>query len=147
MLAVLFAFLLNNYLTVSWQWPGAGPLFGDQPATMQSWLQRGVYIACVAAAALFTIGFVQRTLRSDAQLITRFNTFLVRGAFWAVLFVGVADMAISFLRVEGLLASGVGASTSGADGSETLWSSEVLHCPGSQCFVSVVLKRRLPLTL
>jgi len=46
---------------------------------------------------------VMRVFGSDADIITRINTFLIRGVFWAVLLVGLADMAISFLRVEGLL--------------------------------------------
>ncbi len=36
------------------------------------------------------------TLRQDAQRITDFNIYLVRAGFFAVLFVGLADMAISF---------------------------------------------------
>ena len=47
-------------------------------------------------------------LRTDATRISNFNTYLVRAAFWAIMLVGLADMAISFLRVEGLLEGVVG---------------------------------------
>jgi TRAP-type mannitol/chloroaromatic compound transport system permease small subunit len=39
----------------------------------------------------------------DAQWMARLAAFLVRVAFWSTFLIGLADMAISFLRVEGLL--------------------------------------------
>jgi TRAP-type mannitol/chloroaromatic compound transport system permease small subunit len=41
-------------------------------------------------------------------MISDANTFLIRAFFWAVLLIGFADMVVSFLRVEGLLAGVVG---------------------------------------
>ncbi|MEM7654153.1 MAG: TRAP transporter small permease subunit, partial [Pseudomonadota bacterium] len=56
--------------------------------------------------------FVQRrgdrTLRNDADSLSGLSAYIIRAAFWAVLFVGFADMAISFLRVEELLPLVVG---------------------------------------
>lgn len=107
-LGVLAAYLANNYLTVSQGWPGVAPLLGSGEATSKSFVQALVYLAGAVAALAYVLSSRKQSLRADSQLITRFNTYLVRGAFWAVLFVGVADMAISFLRVEGHLAAIVG---------------------------------------
>jgi TRAP-type mannitol/chloroaromatic compound transport system permease small subunit len=41
-------------------------------------------------------------------MLTRMTAYIVRAAFWSVMLVGLADMAISFLRVEGFLADLVG---------------------------------------
>ena len=47
-------------------------------------------------AVVTTIATRARTLRQDSALVTGFGAYLVRGAFWAVLLVGIADMVISF---------------------------------------------------
>jgi len=107
MLASLVTYLLNNYLVIEKDFPGIMPLFsGDISST--ALLQAGVYMAGFLLATFYVLASRQKSLRSDASAINRFNTFLVRGFFWSVLFVGLADMAISFLRVEGLLGSVVG---------------------------------------
>ena len=107
-LGVLGAFLVNNFLTIGLDWPGVLPLFGTEETSGESWAQAGIYAIALAAAISFCLYFKQRDLRSDAALISNFNAYLIRGCFWAVLLVGVADMAISFLRVEGFLADVVG---------------------------------------
>ncbi len=42
-------------------------------------------------------------LRDDSERMHAANLYLIRAAFWAVLFIGFADALISFWRVEGLL--------------------------------------------
>ena len=108
MLALLFAYLLNNYLNLGQGWAGVAPIFGEGDAGGQSWIQLLIYIACVGAVTFFCVRTPKRGLRLDSDKISAFNIYLVRGAFWAVLLVGLADMAISFLRVEGFLAEYVG---------------------------------------
>ena len=102
MLVALFGFLVNNYLIVSQGWPALSSLLAGEFSTRTL-----IQIAFYAVALFIVIAYVKstsdRSLRADAQLITRFNTYLIRGLFWGVLFVGLVDMAISFLRVEGLL--------------------------------------------
>jgi TRAP-type mannitol/chloroaromatic compound transport system permease small subunit len=66
-------------------------------------LQIGIYGAAFVLAALYVLRTAGMSLRTDSDRITDINTFLIRAAFWAVLLVGLADMAISFMRVEGLL--------------------------------------------
>jgi len=104
MLATLVTYLLNNYLVVAKQLPGITPLLSGEIST-PALLQAGIYIAGFVLALFYVLSSREKSLRIDAKLITRFNTYLVRGFFWAVLFVGLADMSISFLRVEGLLGS------------------------------------------
>lgn len=109
MMAALGAFLLNNFLSIGLDWPGVSPLFGSGETNNVSWAQAGIYAAGLGGAVVFCFCFKQRDLRTDALVISNFNAYLIRGCFWAVLLVGVADMAISFLRVEGFLAEVVGA--------------------------------------
>ena len=110
-------FILNNYL-IFWQdWPGFMTLvdhlgiFGpsslrkplDSTAQMLGWLQALSYLACIAGAAFYTARTPDRPLRQDSTVMVGIAAYIVRSAFWAVIFVGVADMIISFLRVEELL--------------------------------------------
>jgi len=106
-LAHFVTWMVSNILTHSYGWPGAASLFGDD-ANIFSFIQFLAYPLMIGLA----VGWVLRSghigLRQDAARISDFNAVLVRWAFFAVLFIGVADMAISFLRVEGLLESVVG---------------------------------------
>lgn len=104
MLATLFTYLLNNYLTVNNGLPGITSLFTGNFSTA-ALIQAAIYLAGFLLALFYVLGSRGKSLRADAGLITRFNIYLVRGFFWAVVFVGLADMAISFLRVEGILGS------------------------------------------
>lgn len=107
MLATLFTYLLNNYFVIENDLPGITPLFKGE-VTTASLIQASVYLAGLLIAVIYVMSSRTTSLRQDASLITRFNTFLIRGFFWAVVFVGIADMTISFLRVEGLLDHFVG---------------------------------------
>ena len=101
MLAYLVAYLINNTLVHALKWPGvANAISGD--FDWRSWAQILIYVAAFAAAWFF-VKRKPRSLRADAATITSFNTYLVRSLFWGVVFIGLADMAISFLRVEGFL--------------------------------------------
>lgn len=107
MLLLMVTHLLNNYLVVSKGWTSLTETWsftGDSNLTIQT----GIYLAGFALALLWVLVTWRRSLRADAAIVTRFNTYLIRGLFWAVLFIGLADMAISFLRVEGLLPAVVG---------------------------------------
>ena len=104
MLMVLFLFLINNYLIVSKGWPAPSSLLSGN-FSAQTLAQVACYVAGFVVVLVYVRSTAERSLKHDAALITRFNTYLVRGLFWGVLFVGLVDMAISFLRVEGLLGS------------------------------------------
>lgn len=96
MLLLLPAYLLSTILTLSFGWPGPS-LAG------LGIVQVLLYVAAVAGAFFVARRQASHPLRADAAAISNFNAWLVRGFFFAVLFVGVADAAISFMRVEGML--------------------------------------------
>ena len=73
-----------------------------------AWIQATAYIAGFAATVIYVQSTRSQTLRADSTMISDANTFLIRAFFWAVLLIGFADMVVSFLRVEGLLAGVVG---------------------------------------
>ncbi|MCI4661260.1 MAG: TRAP transporter small permease subunit [Neomegalonema sp.] len=105
-LAVLAAFLINNFLSLSQDWPGAFAAFTG--AGSLSFVQLALYLGTIGAAIAYVLMRPDTPLREDAARITGYNTFLIRAAFWAVLFVGIGDALISFIRVEGMLGSVVG---------------------------------------
>lgn len=107
MLVALPIYFFDNFLTFVLGWPGVGSVFSGE-ATTNSWIQLLIYVLGVVFAVVYVSRTSGRHLRDEAAGITRFNTYLVRAAFWAVFLVGLADMAISFLRVEGLLQYVVG---------------------------------------
>lgn len=104
MLAVMVAYIVNNFLTYGAGLPGANKILGEG-ASAASWLQALFYIILAAVAIMFVRKRSDKTLREDSLMISNFNTVLIRCAFWVVLIVGVVDMTISFLRVEGMLGS------------------------------------------
>lgn len=120
MVALLFT--LNNYL-IFWQdWPGLTALmshlgwFGAEPLRQplaSTDVSLGfVQLASYALAILIVIGLTlrraDRTMTMDADFLIAIAAYIARAAFWAVLLVGLADMVISFLRVEGMLAAVLG---------------------------------------
>ncbi|MCX2725294.1 TRAP transporter small permease subunit [Roseibium salinum] len=105
-LAIMTAFLLNNYLTYWQDLPGIGPVFGARGngslPILWSWLQLGLYALLILAAIAYVLKN-SSTLREDSVRISNINVYLIRAAFFAVLIVGLVDSAISFLRIEGFL--------------------------------------------
>ena len=101
MLTILAAFLTNNVLTVGFGFPGSAAAFADGGAL--AWLQLGLYVLAVLAAGAVVFVHSERSLRTEAKAVSDFNAYLIRGCFWAVLLVGVADASIAFMRVEKIL--------------------------------------------
>ena len=108
MIAVLTVFLASNYLVTTRDWPGIASIFSQGNAGPLVWIQFVAYFAGFAVAAVYVLSSRAQTLRADSALISDANIFLVRAFFWAVLLIGLVDMVVSFLRVEGLLAGVVG---------------------------------------
>ena len=93
-LAVLAAFLTNNILELAF-----GVITNlrlDNPIPLI------VYIISVSAAILYTLRTPWRSLRMDGEAVHKFNVYLIRSLFWGIFLVGVADVAIAFMRVENL---------------------------------------------
>ncbi len=108
-LGALVVFVVNNYLTFWLGWPGAGAAIGNAAGGASSgspllaWLQLAAYPLAVTAAVVYVLGSTGRSLRDDSNRISDLNIFLIRFVFYMVLYVGIADAVISFLRVEGFL--------------------------------------------
>jgi len=102
MWAAVALFLLHNYL-LHWHnlpaWSAGG---------VRGWMQSAGYAAVLAAAAAVVWRTRARAPRDDAAAYSALAAYLIRAAFWGVLLVGLVDMLISFLRVEGFLESVVG---------------------------------------
>lgn len=120
--ALALLFLINNYLIFWHGWPG--PLgylahYGwlhiielDAPLTGKylgfGWFQFLMYLLVLAFVVHYVLRTAQQSLRIDADRLTAFSAFIIRGAFWGVVLIGLVDMLISFLRVEGFLEAWVG---------------------------------------
>ncbi|MBB96327.1 MAG: permease [Rhodobacteraceae bacterium] len=100
-LFVLAAFLINNIL-VSWlDFPGIGSIVAGG-ADPRAFVVVALYLVALAGAVVYVWYTGNTALRWDARAITAFNAYLIRGCFFAVLFVGLADAAVAFLRIESL---------------------------------------------
>lgn len=119
---VMFCFLVNNYLTFWRDWPGVSALmqhfqlFGSEPlksplsgaSVLMATIQMLSYVVCLAGSFAFVMISRTKTLREDSLSLTALSAYVIRAAFWIVVFVGLADAIISFLRVEDFLSSVVG---------------------------------------
>ncbi len=117
MVALGTFFLINAYLSFVLNWPGVPALFdhlgllgAEEPpetlagaAVAQGWVQFGLYALAVAAVAVFVRRTPHRTLLEDADILFGLTEFFIRWAFFSVLLIGIADLAVSFMRVEGTL--------------------------------------------
>ena len=107
MLGVLAGYLINMLLSNAGGWPGVGSLLGDGFSVL-ALLQGLVYALAIVLAVLFVLRQRDLPLRRDSARISAFNGWLVRSAFFAVLFVGLGDAILSFVRIEGMLDGLVG---------------------------------------
>ena len=108
-LATLAGFVVNVILTYWFDFPGALSDLSNPLALVQL----ALYAAAIVAAVVYVLRSRGRSLRADATRVSDFNRFLVRAAFFVVLFVGLGDAILSFLRVQNLLDGVVGAELSG----------------------------------
>lgn len=122
--AIGLIFPINNYLIFWRGWPGLDVLFAhlgwfwidplrnglDIGAVTLGWIQAAFYLGAIVAVAIVVIRTPNRSLTTEAISLSTLAAYIARAAFWAVFMVGLADMVISFLRVEGLLVSVAGES-------------------------------------
>jgi len=115
-LAITFVFLVNNVLTVWFDWPGVKQLFLqyglfgfkklskplEGSALTFAFIQLFFYIAALLMVIFYVFKSIKQTLESDAKILTKFTAYIIRSSFWAVLIVGIADAIVSFMVVEKL---------------------------------------------
>ena len=116
-LAISFVFLINNVLTVWFEWPGVKKLFSNyglfgakklsKPLEGSlltfAFIQLFFYFISVLLVIFYVFKSINRTLESDAEILTKFTAYIIRSSFWAVLIVGLADFIVSLMVVEKLV--------------------------------------------
>ena len=116
-LATTFVFLINNVLTVWFEWPGVKKLFSnyelfgfkklgkplESSELTLAYSQLFFYFISILLAIFYVIRSIQQNLTTDSEILTKFSSYIIRSSFWAVLIVGIADLLISFLVVEKLV--------------------------------------------
>lgn len=98
-LGTLAAFLINNALIVGFGFSSpwklaAGDIGGLVPAL--------VYAALIGSGIAHVLRTPDTALRWDADRVHRINIYIIRGFYFGILFVGIADVAIAFMRVENI---------------------------------------------
>ncbi len=113
-LAFTLAFLINNLFTVWGDWPGIKKvfshydLFGYKQKSLESsdltygYIQIIIYVVCILSVVFYVFKTYSQTLVDDSKILSKFSAYLIRGSFWAVFLVGLADFIISFMVVERL---------------------------------------------
>lgn len=116
MVALILLFLLNRYLALWLDWPDLSGVFAyfgadSEMSTVAPLQGLGLWLLYIIALVMI-VRYVRNTpdttLQEDADRYTRLSYFIVRAAFWSVFLVGLADTAISLLRVEEMLPAVVG---------------------------------------
>ncbi len=116
-LAITFVFLINNVLTVWFEWPGVKKLFShhglfgfkklsnplEGSLLTIAYIQLFFYFALIFLAIIYVIKSIKQTLETDSKILTKFTAYIIRSSFWAVLIVGIADLIVSFMVVEKLV--------------------------------------------
>ena len=116
-LAITFVFLVNNVLTVWFDWPGIKQLYSNYSlfgfkkltkplegsALILSFIQLFFYFFSIVIVIFYVFKSINQTLESDAEILTKFTAYIIRSSFWAVLIVGAADFLVSFMVVEKLV--------------------------------------------
>ena len=116
-LATTFVFLVNNVLTVWFDWPGVKSLFShygmfgfkklSKPLSDSvlnfAFLQLFFYFISILWAIFYVKKSINQTLTADSEILNKITAYIIRSSFWAVLLVGIADLIISFLVVEKLV--------------------------------------------
>jgi TRAP-type mannitol/chloroaromatic compound transport system permease small subunit len=113
MVTTMFAFVFNSYLTLALEWPKIFELFYlNNKFTSLDYFKIfiEIFVYFISIAGVFYLSYIYRdqSLRKDCLLLNKTVNYFIRSCFWAVVFVGLADVIISFLRVEDLLDNVVG---------------------------------------
>ena len=90
------AFFVNNILELGFKVNRSADGF----VALLPWI---VYVAFIVVAVSLVLRTAVRSLRRDALIVSNMNAYLIRGCFFAVLYIGVVDAGIAWLRVERLL--------------------------------------------
>lgn len=116
-LAFCLLFVFNNFLIFWHGWPGVDVflahygLLGLKPLKTPlegikltlGWVQFIVYCGSIVASIVFVLMTRSRSMLADSDAMANLAAYIVRSAFWTILLIGIADITISFLRIEGFM--------------------------------------------
>ena len=116
-LAITFVFLINNVLTVWFDWPGIKQLYShygifgfkklskplEESALTDAFIQLFFYFISITVVIFYVLKSINQSLETDSKILTKFTAYIIRSSFWAVLIVGMADFIVSFMAVERLI--------------------------------------------
>ena len=100
-LSFLLAFLINNFLNIYFGLPSALAVLSGTASNL--FVPGSVYIITFAAITYLFVYKSDNSLRDQARILHNLNKFLIRWFFFSILFVGIVDVTLAFLRVEKLL--------------------------------------------
>jgi TRAP-type mannitol/chloroaromatic compound transport system permease small subunit len=140
--ALALLFLVNNYLIFWLGWPGLPTLFShlgwfglepprtpfESTAITRGWLQLALYLGLVTSVVWRVLATPGRSLIEASEGLSKLAAYIVRVGFWAVLLIGLVDMVISLLRVEGVLNQLVG-ETMATELGRTSFRGTYVHYP------------------
>ena len=117
LLAITFVFLINNVLTVWFEWPGIKKLFShyglfgfkklskplEDSLLTFAFIQLFFYFISIIISDFYVLKSISQTLETDSEILTKFTSYIIRSSFWAVMIVGIADLLVSLMVVEKLV--------------------------------------------
>ena len=135
-------FVLNNFLTFWVLWPGALNTLGSTPSTGLNvglgWLQVLSYVAAPILAMVHVSRLRTESYQNLSARVSDWAATIIKAAFWMVLLVGMADMLVSFLRIELMLKPIVGSDVASELGKPKFRGAYV-HLPLTllACFIAI----------
>ena len=113
------AFVFNNFLTFIFDLPGVSGTLALLGANLfepvKNQYSSGAYalgllqvFSYIGAILVPIIIVLNRSGHRDENLLNTCSEIIVAAAFWSVMFIGIVDSFISFVRIEGLLPNIVG---------------------------------------
>ena len=105
---IIFAFLINNYLTFAGDWPGAFSL--TDSINPYSVIQFLLYVLAIILPILYIYSNQDLDNLKLANNLENLNGFIIRFGFWSVFIIGIIDAIISLLIIEGFLEQLIGKS-------------------------------------
>mgnify|MGYP001188101893 CR=1 FL=1 len=115
--ALTFAFLINNFFNFWGNWPGVDSFFANKglfgfkelneplkgSLAIKAWLQFLIYLGVIFLCFFYIIITSDKKLKDEADLFAKLSAYIIRSSFWLVFLIGIVDMILSFLRVEDFL--------------------------------------------
>ena len=108
LILVVFAFLINNYLTFAGDWPG--PFTLNQSINIYSSIQFLLYVFAIIIPIILINYYKNLDNLTLANNLEKLNDYIIRFGFWSVLIIGIVDAIISLLIIEGFLEQLIGKS-------------------------------------